>query len=110
MYGKRQTKYTKLMHNELWLQMMQTLAGTVDPAIMLEGLEYDEKETMLENIRQAQQGGITALQRENEQLKQVLAQMQQQMKDYQAVADQAQSVISQDRASKILGLLYSKSR
>lgn len=95
----RQTKYTKLMHNELWLQMMQTLAGTVDPAIMLEGLEYDEKETMLENIRQAQQGGITALQRENEQLKQVLAQMQQQMKDYQAVADQAQSVISQDMLS-----------
>lgn len=95
----RQTKYTKMMHNELLLQMMQMLAGSIDPVIMLEALEYEEKESMLETIRRAQQGGMVALQRQNEQLTQTLAQMQQQMKELQSAADSAQALVDQDMLS-----------
>ena len=60
----RQTKYTRMMHNELLLQAMQLLSGTVDPVIMLEGLEYDGLEPLLDKIRRAQQGGMLALQQQ----------------------------------------------
>jgi len=92
----RQTRYAKLAHNELWLEMMRTFAGTVDPVIMLEGLESEEKETLLDNIRRAQRGGMLALQRENEQLKQMLAQLQDQMSGYEDVVAQSQGIIARD--------------
>ena len=95
----RQTRYTKLAHNELWLEMMRTFAGSVDPVIMLEGIESEEKETLLENVRRAQRGGMLALQRENEQLRQTLAQMQEQMSSYEDVVAQSQSIIARDLES-----------
>ena len=97
--SSRQTKYTKLTHNEMILQMMQTLAGTIDPVIMLEALEYDEKEAMLDTIRKAQHGGMMALQQENAQLQQTIQQMQQQMNSYQQAANQAQAIVDQDMLS-----------
>lgn len=89
----RQTKYSRMSHNELWLQMMQILAGTVDPVIMLEGLEMDEKENLLDNIRKAQNGGMLQLQRENMQLQQMVAQLQEQVDDYSELVSQSQQVL-----------------
>jgi hypothetical protein len=79
----RQTKYTRMMHNELMLQMMNTLAGTVDPVIMLEGLEYDGLEPLLDKIRMAQRGGMLALQKQNAQLMQMVQQLTDEQKKYQ---------------------------
>ena len=95
----RQTRYTMMTHNELWLQMMQTLAGTVDPVIMLEGIEGDEKEDLLDNIRRAQEGGMLRLQQENAQLQQMLAQMQEQMGQYQDIAARAQGAMGAEIAA-----------
>lgn len=92
----RQTRYSMMTHNELWLQMMSTLAGTVDPVIMLEGIEGDEKEDLLDNIRRAQEGGMLQLQQENAQLQQMVAQMQQQLNDYSDLVAQSQEIIDRD--------------
>lgn len=94
----RQTRYTMMTHNELWLQMMQTLAGTVDPVIMLEGIEGDEKEDLLDNIRRAQEGGMLRLQQENAQLQQMVAQLQQQLDDQSELVAQSQEILDRDMA------------
>lgn len=91
----RQTRYTKLQHNELWLQMMQVLRDTVDPAIMIEGLEYEEKERLLDNIRKAQQGGMMNLQRQLSELSQVVQQQNADIAQYQKALAQAQNYIAQ---------------
>lgn len=80
----RQTKYAKMTHNELMLQMMQMLGGSVDPVIMMEGLDYDGLEPLLDNVRRAQQGGMIALQKQVEQL---TAQLQEMQENYQASED-----------------------
>lgn len=89
----RQTKYSRMSHNELWLQMLQTLGGQVDPVIMFEGLEYDEKEQLLDNIRRAQSGGMMALQQQVAQLSQVAQQQAAQIEQYEAIIAQAQSML-----------------
>jgi len=96
----RQTRYSMMTHNELWLQMMSTLAGTVDPVIMLEGIEGDEKEDLLDNIRRAQEGGMLQLQQENAQLQQMVAQMQQQLNDYSDLVAQSQEIIDRDMTAQ----------
>lgn len=93
----RQTRYTKLQHNELWLQMMSTLGNTVDPTIMIEGLEYEEKERLLENIRRAQAGGITNLQRQLSEATQMLQQIQQENAAYKKALAQAQNYVMQNQ-------------
>ena len=91
----RQTRYTKLQHNELWLQMMGTLGNTVDPAIMIEGLEYEEKERLLDNIRRAQSGGMLNLQRQNLELVKTVEQQNEEIEQYKKAMAQAQSYIAQ---------------
>ena len=89
----RQTQYSKMSHNELWLQMLQTLGGQVDPVIMFEGLEYDEKEELLDNIRRAQQNGMLALQQQVAQLSQVAQQQAAQIEQYEAIIAQSQAML-----------------
>lgn len=101
----RQTRYTKLQHNELWLQMMGTLGNTVDPAIMIEGLEYEEKERLLENIRRAQAGGMTNLQKQLAEATQMLQQMQQENAAYKKALAQAQNYVAQNQNMGMSGSL-----
>ena len=87
----RQTRYAKMSHNELWLQMMNSLKDRCDPVIMLEGLEMDEKESLLECIQKAQQGGMLQLQQQNAQLMQMCQQMQEQLKTYKSAVSSMQA-------------------
>lgn len=64
----RQTRYDKLAHNELVLQMMQVTQGETDPVIMLEAFESDDKEAILDTIRKAQHEGMLNLQKQNAEL------------------------------------------
>jgi len=91
----RQTKYSRMSHNELWLQMLQTLGGQVDPVIMFEGLEYDEKEELLDNIRRAQAGGMMALQQQVAQLSQLIEEQTAQIQQYELALSQSQSLLDQ---------------
>lgn len=91
----RQTKYSRMSHNELWLQMLQTLGGQVDPVIMFEGLEYDEKEELLDNIRRAQANGMFALQQQVAQMSQLLEQQTAQIEQYEQALSQAQGLLDQ---------------
>lgn len=93
----RQTRYTKMQKNELWLQMLSTLSGTVDPAIMMEGLDYDGKEELLENIRRAQQAGMLALQNQVAQLSQLCTAQQSELNEYRNTMGQAQAAMAQQR-------------
>ena len=93
----RQTRYSRMQKNELWLQMLNTLSGTVDPAIMMEGLDYDGKEELLENIRRAQASGMTALQQQVAQLTQMCNAQQSELNEYRASMGQAQAALAQQR-------------
>jgi hypothetical protein len=100
----RQTKYTKMMHNELWLQMLKTLQGMVDPAIMIEGLEYDEKEQLLDNIRKAQSSGMLALQQQVAQLTEMLNQQGQELEAYKGAIGQAQAALANNQEEEPAGM------
>lgn len=92
----RQTKYSKLSHNELWLQMLNTLRDRVDPVIMLEGIEADDKENMLENIRKAQQNGMLAMQKQLEEITEIAQRQAEELeKTKQALAQTRQLVMQQ---------------
>ena len=77
--------------------MLNTLSGTVDPAIMMEGLDYDGKEELLENIRRAQAAGMTALQQQVAQLTQMCNAQQSELNEYRASMGQAQAALAQQR-------------
>ena len=70
----RQTRGSILEHNEIWLKAIGMLGGTVDIKVMLEGLIFDDKEELLENITRAQENGVTAMQ---QQLQMAMEQVQQ---------------------------------
>lgn len=72
----RQTRYSRLSHNELWLQMMNMMQQSADPVIMLEGLDFDEKEKLLDCVRRAQQGGMLNLQKQLMSAMQTIEQLQ----------------------------------
>lgn len=60
----RQTRGSILEHNEIWLKAIGMLGGSVDIKVMLEGLIFEDKEELLENITRAQENGFTALQQQ----------------------------------------------
>jgi uncharacterized coiled-coil protein SlyX len=83
----RQTRYSKMMHNELVIQMMNATQGTTDPVLMFEGFEYDEKENLLDLIHKAQRGGMLNLQKQVAEQAQMLEQMGEELAQYkQAMA------------------------
>lgn len=90
----RQTKYTRMMHNELMLQMMQIMGGNVDPVIMMEGLDYDGLELLLEKVRHAQKAGMVALQQQNAQLQQQLEQLSQENNQLNEALDETQKLLN----------------
>lgn len=89
----RQTKYTRMMHNELLLQMLQILGNTVDPVIMMEGLQYDGLEPLLENVKKAQNGGMLALQKQVAQLSSVVEQLTEERDGYRDSAEQLKAAV-----------------
>lgn len=92
----RQTQYQKMAHNELWLQMMQTVQNA-DPVIMLEGLEFEEKEQLLDNIRRAQQGGMVALRQQIAQLQEIVKQQSEQVAAAEEAQQAATAIIQQNQ-------------
>lgn len=75
----RQTRFSRMAHNELVLQFVNMFQQTADPLTMMEALEMDDKEQIIDQIRKAQHSGMLALQQENMQLQQQNMQMQQQL-------------------------------
>ena len=91
----RQTRFSKMAHNELVLQFLNLFQGTADPLLMMEALEMDNKEALLEQIRKAQNGGMLALQRQNAEMQQQLQIMGEQLKQYQGAMAQIQQGMMQ---------------
>lgn len=91
----RQTRFSKMAHNELVLQFLNLFQGTADPLLMMEALEMDNKEALLEQIRKAQSGGMLALQRQNAEMQQQLQIMGEQLKQYQGAMAQIQQGMMQ---------------
>lgn len=68
----RETRFAKLANNELVLQVMTMYQGRpIDPAIMIEAMEFDGKDVLLEKLRRAERESLEAVQAQ-------LAQTQQQ--------------------------------
>ena len=86
----RQTRFSRMAHNELVLQFVQMFQGTADPLIMMEALEMDDKEQILDQVRKAQHGGMLQLQQQNAQLMQQVQAMSQELEQYQSAMSQIQ--------------------
>ena len=90
----RQTRFSKMAHNELVLQFVNMFQGTADPLIMMEALEMDDKEQILDQIKKAQHAGMLQLQQENAQMQQQLAQMAEELQQYQSAMSQIQQSLT----------------
>ena len=86
----RQTRFSRMAHNELVLQFVQMFQGTADPLIMMEALEMDDKEQILDQVRKAQHGGMLQLQQQNAQLMQQVQAMSEELQQYQSAMSQIQ--------------------
>jgi len=91
----RQTRYSKMAHNELVLQMMQTTNGTTDPVIMLEAIQGDEMENILDTIRKAQRGGMLNLMKQVEEQAAQLQAMGEQLQQYKQAMAGAEANLQQ---------------
>ena len=87
----RQTRFSRMAHNELVLQFINMFQQTADPLIMMEALEMDDKEQILDQIRKAQHGGMLALQQQNAQLQAQVQQMGEELSQYQSAMKQIQA-------------------
>lgn len=87
----RQTRFSRMAHNELVLQFINMFQQTADPLIMMEALEMDDKEQILDQIRKAQHGGMLALQQQNAQMQAQLQQMSEELSQYQSAMKQIQA-------------------
>lgn len=87
----RQTRFSRMAHNELVLQFVNMFQQTADPLIMMEALEMDDKEQILDTIRKAQHGGMLALQQQNAQMQAQLQQMSEELGQYQSAMKQIQA-------------------
>ena len=92
----RQTRFSRMAHNELVLQFVNMFQQTADPLIMMEALEMDDKEQILDQIRKAQHGGMLALQQQNAQLTQQLQAMSEELSQYQGAMKQIQAGLSEN--------------
>lgn len=90
----RQTRFSKMAHNELVLQFVNMFQQTADPLIMMEALEMDDKEQILDQIRKAQHAGMLQLQQQNAQMQQQLAQMAEELQQYQSAMSQIQQSLT----------------
>ena len=90
----RQTRFSKMAHNELVLQFVNMFQGTADPLIMMEALEMDDKEQILDQVRKAQHAGMLQLQQQNAQMQQQLAQMAEELQQYQSAMSQIQQSLT----------------
>ena len=91
----RQTRFSRMAHNELVLQFVNMFQQTADPLTMMEALEMDDKEQIIEQIRKAQRSGMLILQQQNAQLQQQNAQMQQQLQEMGQNLSQYQDALDQ---------------
>jgi hypothetical protein len=93
----RQTRFSRMAHNELVLQFVNMFQQTADPLTMMEALEMDDKEQIIDQIRKAQHSGMLALQQQNAQMQQQLAQMSQELQQYQGAMKQIQAGLANEQ-------------
>ena len=86
----RQTRFSRMAHNELVLQFVNMFQGTADPLIMMEALEMDDKEQIIDQIRKAQNAGMLALQKQNAEMQQQLKVLSEELRKYQSAIAQIQ--------------------
>lgn len=96
----RQTRYSIMEHNEIWLKMMAQLGDKVDPVVMLEGLIMPEKEELLENIRRAQEGGMLQLQTQLGQAMQMIEQLTAQVDSQREALAQSTAALKANAAAQ----------
>ena len=96
----RQTRFNKMAHNELLLQMMQVTQGQTDPVIMLEAFESDDKEAMLDTIRKAQHEGMLNLQKQNVELTEAVKQLSEELSQYKQGMASAEANMQQMAAQR----------
>lgn len=92
----RQTRFSRMAHNELVLQFVNMFQQTADPLTMMEALEMDDKEQIIDQIRKAQHSGMLVLQQQNAQMQQQLAQMSQELQQYQGAMRQIQAGLANE--------------
>jgi hypothetical protein len=93
----RQTRFSRMAHNELVLQFVNMFQQTADPLTMMEALEMDDKEQIIDQIRKAQHSGMLVLQQQNAQMQQQLAQMSQELQQYQGAMKQIQAGLANEQ-------------
>lgn len=97
----RQTRFSRMAHNELVLQFISMFQGTADPLIMMEALEMDDKEQIIDQIRKAQNAGMLALQQQNAEMQQQLAMMSEELSKYQSAMKQIQDGLSSPSGAEV---------
>ena len=95
----RQSQYSMLQHNQIWLEMMKTLASSgapIDAMQMLEGLQMEgnEKELLLDNLKRAQKAGLLAAQKQAAMLGQQLGEEQQKTERYRSALAQSDALLA----------------
>lgn len=90
----RQSKYDTLALNETIIQFAKMFGENADFAIMLEAMDFPEKEEVLEIVRRAQQGGMSALKQQVVQLNEVAQKQQEQLQTYAKALEEAKAAIS----------------
>lgn len=60
----RETRFTKLSNNQMILEFCSMFQGQMDPAILMEAMDFEGQEVVLEKMRVAQGQGMAALQQQ----------------------------------------------
>lgn len=89
----RETKFTKLSNNQLTLEFAAMFQGQIDPAILMEAMDFEGQEVVLEKLRAASGKGIAALQQQIEQLTMAVQQMQAENGDLRGALTSAQNAL-----------------
>jgi hypothetical protein len=72
----RETKFTRLSNNQLILEFAAMFQGQIDPAILMEAMEFEGQNVVLEKLRAASGKGMAALQQQLAQLSAAFEQTQ----------------------------------
>lgn len=95
----RQSEYERMANNELVFELMARVPNA-DPVLMLELLDIPNKSQYIEQIHLAQKGGMTALQNENAQLKEIIKQQGEMVQAAEEAQQVATSIVQQQQPAQ----------
>lgn len=72
----RATRFTRISNNQMVLEFCEMLKGKVDPAVLMEAMDFDGQELILEKLRAASNSETARLKEELEGAQSLLAQLQ----------------------------------